>query len=184
MKLVNFCFIFSCMYIITRCSSTTTDEYTIAELKSYFERELQRAAQQYKSRIKEMEKTIRELKLSQQNNPTELLQLQTEVKSMRIEMQDLKDRVDEKTSEVDALKEQVEMLEQKQTAKESELVPEKNFEKGNVNTNAVFVKSKKENNMLHLETSEIKARKGMMKYILLLFLRDTGLCQYTLQTIM
>ena len=81
MKLVSFCFIFSCMYIITRCSSTATDEYTIAELKSYFERELQRAAQPYESRIKEMEQTIRELKLSQQNNPTELLQLQTEVKA-------------------------------------------------------------------------------------------------------
>ena len=50
------------------------------------------------------------------------------------------------------------MLEQNQTAKESELVPEKNFEQGNVNTNAVFVKKIKENIMLHLETSEIKAR--------------------------
>lgn len=116
-----------------------------------------------------MKTTIRELKLSQRNKPTELLKLQTEMKSMRTEIQDLKDTVDEKASEVDALKEQVEMLEQKQMAKERELVPEENFEKGAENTNAVFLASKKEHNMLHLETSEIKAHKGRIQYSLLIY---------------
>ena len=169
MKLMRFCCIF--IYIVvTRCNAVTPDEHVIAELQSYFKREFQLTMQQQESRIEELEQTVRRLTLTEQNKPTEQLQLRMEMKNMQKamseEIQELRHKLDEKTSEVSALKEQVEMLEQKHKAKEAELVSEENFEKGNENTEDMFVKSEKELNVLQLETAEIKTHKGMVRFAL------------------
>ena len=84
-----------------------SDEHVIAELKSYFERELHLAVQKQESRNKEMEQVIRELKLTQ-NKRTELLQLRMEMKNMQKamskEIQKLKHKLEEKTNEINAIK--------------------------------------------------------------------------------
>lgn len=154
-----------------RSNAVPSDEHVIAELKSYFERELHLAVQQQESRNKEMQQVIRELKLTQ-NKPTELLQLRMEMKSMQKEMseqiQELKHKLDEKANEVSVLKEQVEKLEQKQMTKESEVVPEVGFEKGKENSDAVLVKSEKElnKNNRQAENAEMQTHKGIAQFSL------------------